>query len=301
MTALINNRPTFFCVGAAKSGTTALHNYLRQHPDIYMPIKKEIHHFAPDLLKADDFWLNMEKYLSLFRKAKSCQIIGETSVLYLLSEKSATEIKKFEPEAKVIIILRNPIEVIKSRHTQLVFNGEENITDFEETLKIEEERKLGKNLPPNTRIIKKHLPLYSVSFAEQTERFMNVFDKSQLSIVIYDDFIANPIEEIKKLYKFLGVDDSFTPTLKTVNARKKVKSRKLQNGFKAFSNKILERFLDENQVEAFRLWLENINSVYVEPEKMKPETRAMLTQKLKPEIEKLSTLLNRDLSHWLNN
>ncbi len=120
----------------------------------------------------------------------------------MLSEDSASEIKKFETEAKIIIILRNPIEVIRSRHAQLVFNGEEDVSDFEETLKIEDERKKGFNLPLNTRIIKKHLPLYAVSFAEQTERFIKVFDQSQLMIVLYDDFKSRPNQLVKDLYKF---------------------------------------------------------------------------------------------------
>ena len=97
------NRPSFFCVGAAKSGTSALQAFLRQHHQIFMPRMKEIHHFAPDLLGADDPWLNKSKYAALFQKAQSHQIIGETSVFYLLSELAAQKIQTFNPKIRCIM------------------------------------------------------------------------------------------------------------------------------------------------------------------------------------------------------
>jgi len=287
-------------VGAAKSGTTALHYFLRQHPQIYMPLKKEIHHFAPDLLQTDDVWLDRNKYLSLFNNARPGQVIGETSALHLLSEKAAEKISEFDPDAKIIILLRNPIEVTHAHHTQLVYNGEETIIDFEETLKAEDERKKGMNLPPNTRIQKKHLPVHSVLFAGQIERFIKIFRKEQIYIFLHDDFKLNPVSEVQKLYLFLQVDDSFVPKLKIVNAAKQIRSRCLQKLFKLFSDKVLNRFLETDTIEALRLWVEKCNSKNIKRKELKPETKTILIKQLKPEIEKLSILLNRDLSHWTN-
>ena len=127
-------KPDFFIVGAPKCGTTALANYLGQHPDIFMAKQKESHHFATDLIPYDDYWRNRNHYLKIFQEAKENQIIGEASVFYLLSQEAAKNIKKFSPNAKIIIMLRNPVDLLYSHYFQAVYNGRETITDFEKAL-----------------------------------------------------------------------------------------------------------------------------------------------------------------------
>ena len=184
----LNNPPDFFCVGAAKSGTSALQYFLRQHPDIFMPEMKEIHHFAPDLLKKDDPWLDEHKYMSLFSDAVEHQVIGETSVFYLLSEVSARLIQKSFPNTCIIIMIRNPLEVMYSLHSQLVYNGEENILDFEKAVLAEMDRKAGRNLPKRTRIQQKHWYFHVGQFTEQILRFLEYFNDHQIHFILYDDF-----------------------------------------------------------------------------------------------------------------
>ncbi len=162
-----------------------------------MPELKEIHHFATDLLKRDDYWLDKEKYFSLFNDAGDGQIVGETSVFYLLSEESAINIKEYYPSSKIIIMIRNPVEVMYSLHSQLVYNGEENIVDFYQALNSEKDRKAGRKLPDNTRIQKKHWYLYVVQFSEQIKRFQKCFPDQNIHYIIHDDLKADTIKGIR--------------------------------------------------------------------------------------------------------
>jgi hypothetical protein len=242
------NIPDFFIVGAAKSGTSAMHHFLRQHPQIFMPEMKEIHHFCPDLLERNDPWLNPDKYYSVFENAGEKQLIGETSVFYLLSKTAAVNIKQAKPEARIIIMIRNPVEVMYALHAQLVYNNEEDILDFEKAILAEEARKRGLNLPELTRIQQKHRYHHVVCFSDHITRFMEVFPKDAIHIIIYDDFKCHTLQEVQKTYKFLGVDDAFEPEIKMVNANKKLRSRKFGRLHQRMIYHIFSRILNEKKL-----------------------------------------------------
>ncbi len=292
------NRPEFFCIGAAKSGTSALQYFLRQHPDIFMPEMKEIHHFAPDLLSKNDPWLDEQKYLSLFSDAKEYQVVGETSVFYLLSETSAQLIHENYPNASIIIMIRNPLEVMYSLHSQLVYNGEENILDFEKAVLAEKDRKDGKNLPIRTRIQQKHWYFHVVQFTEQILRFLEYFNEEQLHFILYDDFKNDTLNEVQKVYDFLGVDGLFIPEIKQVNANKKIRSRAFQKIQYRVINNLLPKFLSEDNLIRLNANLLNLNTKYFERQPLDMELEDRLKKMLKPEIDKLSDFFDKDLSHW---
>ena len=116
-------KPGFFIVGAPKCGTTSFYHYLRQHPQIFMPDNKEPHYFGSDLKKrSDEFIKTEEEYLSLFKDADSSQMAGEASTFYLYSKAAQKEIKGFNPHAKIIIMLRNPIDFLHSLRISFVFS-----------------------------------------------------------------------------------------------------------------------------------------------------------------------------------
>ena len=297
-TSKSNNRPEFFCVGAAKSGTSALQHFLRQHPDIFIPKMKEIHHFAPDLLSMNDPWLDEQKYLSLFNGAKEHQVVGETSVFYLLSETSARLIQKKYPDAAIIIMIRNPLEVMYSLHSQLVYNGEEDILDFEKVILAEKDRKAGKNLLKRTRIQKKHWYFHVVQFTEQILRFLEYFNDDQVHFILYDDFKKDTLSEVQKVYDFLGVDDSFIPEIKQVNANKKIRSRTFHKIQYHAINNLLPKLLSEKGLIKLNAYLLKLNTEYDERSPMEKNLESRLKKLLKPEIDKLANLFDRDLSHW---
>lgn len=275
-----------------------MQNFLHQHPQIFMPNMKEIHHFCPDLLDKNDPWLNPDKYYSVFENAGENQLIGETSVFYLLSEIAALNISQANPNAKILIMIRNPVEVMHALHAQLVYNNEEDILDFEKAILAEEARKRGLNLPGLTRIQQKHRYHHVVCFSDQITRFMEVFPKDAIHIIIYDDFKCHTLQEVQKTYKFLGVDDAFEPEIKMVNANKKLRSRNFRKLHYWLIYNLFSKFLNEKNLNGVNDYLLRINTRYVEREKMNPELKRELISKLRPEIQKLEQLLNKDLAHW---
>jgi hypothetical protein len=115
--------PNFFIVGAPKSGTTALHTYLGMHPEVFMG-PKEAHFFAPDVRIEP---LDSDKYFEGFVGAEGKACIGEASVFYLYPEKAAAAIHEFNPNAKIIVMLRNPVDLLYSLHSQFQFDQLEDI------------------------------------------------------------------------------------------------------------------------------------------------------------------------------
>lgn len=286
----------FICIGAAKSGTTALHRYLRAHPDIYMPLKKEIHHFADDLLKPDDYWLKPEVFFRLY-KGKESRLKGETSVFYMLSQNAAQNIYKHNPKTKIIIMLRNPLEMAYSLHAQLVFNGEEQLS-FEKAIEDENQRKQGRNLPESTRIKAKHCYIKAVDYLPQIKRFTDIFPEEQIKIILFDDFKNDTAACLQEIYEFLGADGNFLPKLKIHNSNKIIKHKRLQSFINTLSYKVLARFLHHDRTEAFREGALNLISRKQKRPPLKPEIRKSLLKRLKPKIQELEHKLNRNLSHW---
>src|SRR5580704_4939990 len=113
-------KPDCFLVGAPKCGTTAMADYLAGHPDVFMA-KKEMHVFGADLHFASHFYRrNLGAYLQEFSRRTTQGVAGEASVWYLLSGQAAAEIKAFNPEARIVIMLREPVEVLYSLYYQFL-------------------------------------------------------------------------------------------------------------------------------------------------------------------------------------
>ncbi len=226
--------PNFFIVGFPKSGTTALYYFLKQHNQIFMPKIKEPHYFCTDFHKeADQFYrreksiLNSAKrfkyrqkedYLKLFSKVNGEKAVGEASVHYLYSDVAAQHIHAFNPEAKIIISLRNPIEFIRSWYQwnkfDLLAEGAENIR---EALELEKHRKRGAKLkvkkPPVSHLCYKQMAKYYNHVA----KFLDYFPNNNIKIVLFDHFIESNKKICEEIYYFLGVNPDFEPDLETVN------------------------------------------------------------------------------------
>src|SRR5882672_1680365 len=110
-------KPDCFIVGAPRCGTTAMYTYLGQHPEIFMSARKEPHFFGTDL-SSPALVRDEQQYLSLFAKAQNEKRAGEASVFYLYSQRAAREIHAFCPSARIIIMLRNPVEMMYSLHSR---------------------------------------------------------------------------------------------------------------------------------------------------------------------------------------
>ncbi len=123
-------KPNFFIVGAPRCGTTALYSYLRQHPDVFLPDYKEPHFFNTDMNSGGAIRDDAE-YLALFASARDQARIGEASVYYLSSQAAPERIKSFCPTAKIVVMLRNPVDAVDALHAHQVAAWLEDVWDLE--------------------------------------------------------------------------------------------------------------------------------------------------------------------------
>jgi len=301
--------PTFFIVGAAKSGTTALADYLGQHPDVFMPDNKDLHFFGSDLSFNPVFsrtagWFppNLEKYLSLFSDAPGEKLLGDASGWYLYSKKAARDIKAVNPASKIIITLRNPVDMIYSLHNHWLWNLNEDIEDFEEALAAEPDRAKGLRIPPNAffpeGLCYRQIPLY----CEQVQRYFDAFGRKNVLVIIFDEIKKDVAAVYRQVLEFLEIDLHFQPQFDIVNPSMRFRSRRLQQ---LLTNPPrLVRVLAEPLLRSWWLRQRILELVYLINRKKAPraplsaEVRKTLQANFAPEVEALSDLIGRDLTYW---
>jgi len=293
-------KPNFFIVGAPKCGTTAINDYLQQHPDIFMA-PKELHYFGADL--ETKVKLSEQEYLKYFENAEDKKIVGEASVWYLFSKLAANEIKKFSPDARILIMLRNPLDVIYSMHSQNLYDGNEDVNSFEQAIELDDDRKNGIHLADAIDFYK--MPAYkdSVLFYEQVKRYLDVFEKPNVHIIIYDDFAANPEKSLKETLSFLGLSNDLSINYKIINSNKQIKSFRLHRIIKKPPKRLKGMIRIVLPVKRIRHQIMKTFTEWNVSAKKRGEMNQQLRKKLKAELKDdiflLSQLINKDLSGWL--
>jgi len=297
--------PNFLIVGAAKSGTTALYRYLKQHPDIFLPNRKEPHHFSfNDITKntngPGDYVrtaiTDKNEYFDLFCNVKNQKAVGEASPTYIYMPGTAERIFSELPNSKLIAILRHPADRAFSAYMHLVRDGYEKILDFDKALKLEDER-IAKNWGPIWHY--KRAGLYF----EQLTPYYHLFKKDQILIIIYDDYKIDPIAINKSIFKFLEVDETFSPDMSAKpNVSGIPKNTLAQNIMSNVFDKdnflrTLSRILFSEEARwRFTSYWRNQNLKKIE---MSSNVRYELVEYFRNDIQSLQTLINRDLSRWL--
>lgn len=180
----------FIGIGAQKSGTSWAYACLYEHPEICAPIK-EIHFFS-----RPRFEQGMEWYESHFKKCNTDAITGEFSTSYLYSEDAPERIKKMYPNVKLIAILRNPVDRAYSQYRNTIKAGHIDPKVSFETYSRSEESVQKQGL-----------------YSEQLQRYLKLFPREQMLILIYEDIKKDPIAFMKRIYQFLGVDDTFVSSM----------------------------------------------------------------------------------------
>jgi sulfotransferase family protein len=204
--------PDFFIVGQPKSGTTALYEMLRHHPQIFMPELKEPWYFAGDMLprfqppRSAPPLETIEDYRALFADAGEQQRIGEASSSYLLSRTAAARIAEVRPDARIVAILREPASFLRSLHLQLLRTHVESRKTLRKAIGLEAARREGKRIPRRSH--RPQLLLYSdhVRYVEQLRRYDELFPPEQVLVLIYDDFRRDNEGTVRTVRRFLGVD-----------------------------------------------------------------------------------------------
>jgi len=229
-------KPNLFIVGAPKCGTTFLYHYLKMHPEIYFPNFKEPHFFGSDLKRKHGAYnLNENDYINLFKSDK--KIIGEASTLYIFSKNSAKEIYDFNPNAKIIIMLRDLVDLVHSMHSQFLFSGDEIIEDFEQALDLEKDRISGKNIPNQTTVDNKLFYTSNImSLPQNINSFIDYFSRKNIKFIFLEEIKKNPEKVYKQTLHFLDVSlDKNIIDFKVINKNKSYKSKFIRDFIKKYS------------------------------------------------------------------
>ena len=228
--------PNLFIVGAPKSGTTFLYHYLKQHPDIYFPNFKEPHFFGSDLIRRNGAYnLSLDEYQDLFKTDK--KIIGEASTFYIFSKDAPEEIYNFNPKAKIIIMLRDLVDLVHSLHSQFVFSGDEVIEDFTQALELEDSRLSGNRIPNQTTVVNKLFYTSNIlSLPRSIQSFIRYFGRENIKFIDLDDIKKNPKKVYFETLEFLNIDSNFNiPDFKFNNKNKTYKSKTIRDFIKKYS------------------------------------------------------------------
>lgn len=297
-------KPNFFIVGAPKCGTTALSEYLRSHPQIFLSDPKEPRYFAEDM-DPHRYVRTLDAYLELFRHASPEQtVLGEASVDYLYSSLALANIRTFNPDAKIIAIVRNPIDMAISLHRQLLFAHYEDEADFELAWHLQTSRRQGRHIPADCRA-----PMY-LQYADacklglQVERLVSTFPSTQIQVIVFDDLIANTAAVYRDVLKFLGLPDDGRTSFERVNEAKQPRSAwaaKLIARGKPWAVSVALKFRSATGLNPLPLMKRAMafNETKIEKKNIAKEFRLELTETFRTDIELLSYLLQRDLSNWL--
>jgi hypothetical protein len=255
-----------------------------------MPALKEPDFFAPYLGKHRRIQ-TWPDYLALFAEARDEKRVGEASPSYLGSDSAASALKEFSPQASIIIMLRNPIEVMHSLYYVRKIGNLEDQPSFEAALNADSNGRRVVELPYRER----------VRFAEQVERYLKLFGREQVHIIIYDDFKKDTAAVYRKVLNFLGVSGDITTDFSVVNGSRRARNEFLWKLLKrppVFLRKMVRPITSYRLRKSAGSFLQHLNTVYEPRPTLDPKVREVLRHELAPEVQRLSALLDRDLTHW---
>lgn len=309
--------PNFFIVGAPKAGSTSLYHYLDQHPDIYMSPIKEPNYFATEIrpeifsedllprveadLRALQEYLQgpmrekrlgglvteWDDYLKLFQNVKEERAIGEASVCYLWSKTAASNIHARIPGAKIIMILRDPVDRMFSEYLHAVTDGRMGISfrqHVEACLRCHDLKVHGPAL---------ELGLYS----EELKRYAELFPPENIRVFLYEDYQRQQLKFLAEVFRFLGVDAGFVPDTSERHLGPRVpRSVRVGHFLKKYGVWQHASKLSSSRFRSF------LKKVAIRPRgevKVDPRDREFLQDYYRDDIRKLAGVLNRDLNSWL--
>jgi hypothetical protein len=286
-----NFKLDFIGIGAARSGTSWLSNCLRAHPDICMSEPKEIQYFN---LEHHEYGINKNHtkafawYANHFRHCKAEKIKGEFSPIYFYDKKGPELITRYFPDIKLILSLRNPIDRAYSQYWLL------------RNVKKIENREFEKEISDESHYIEQGF------YAMQLRRYLELFKRDQIFILIFEDLRNHPLKEIVRLLKFLDVrtdiDIDLNVLTRKTNESRKVRVKKLQNILEASQRFLIDKRLSFIFVHLRKIgisgFIKKLNAAAFNYPPMRSETRKMLRNLFDGDIKELEMILNRDLSHW---
>ena len=292
------NKPKidFIGIGMSRSGSTWINHCLNEHPDICMPKKLKLHWFDND----HKYDKGIESYYKEFKNCDTSKKLGENTPSYLVGKVTIERIYKHFPNVNLFVCLRNPIEMNISRYYYEKGKEQEFAPNFEEAI----------NGNQKNHYLKKGL------YYTYLKNVLKFFSKDTILVLIYEDIKKNPVKFIQQIYRHISVDDSFeAPSAKKIINASSVNKRlvyfpllnKILNYFKSKRDNLTINYLIKLLKITGLLYLlkrlrklnkkKIIKSKEAKP-KIKNETRKMLQEYYRDEIQNLEKLINKNLSHW---
>jgi hypothetical protein len=278
-----------------------MHDYLGQHPDVYMSEEmKEPGFFNPDLrINLARRAATEERYLSLFASANGAKRIGESSTWYMYSKKAATLINEWDVAAKAIVMIRNPVDAAYSLHGQLLWSCNEDIADFEEAIAAEEDRRVGLRIPAECTSPDGLQYTAVFTYTPQIRRFFDALGRDRVKVIVFEDFTRDTPAVFAETLRFLDLDPSFVPDFEVVNAAKPVAPAfnrffAKRPGLRNAVHKLVPAGVQRKLIDAIPYFTRTIKR----PKMLDPEIRRRLIPRFRDDIKALSELLGRDFTHW---
>lgn len=301
MAASTTPRPSFMIVGAPKCGTTALYEYLVTHPEVFVTDPKEPHYYAMDLGDHRSTFTR-DEYDALFTAVDARhKAVGEASAWYLHSVEALPRIKEEVPDVKLVVMLRNPVEMLRSLHSDLVWICFEDEPDFERAWVLQNERLLGRRIPKLCQV-PWFLQYREIGMlAQQARRLLTLFAREQVKFILLDDLKHSPLQVYQQTLAFLGVSNDGRGDFPRANVSKRNRSRWL-----AMLQSAVVRSLPRPWIAAGkRMGLGMLNRAVThwncEERGARPlnaEFHRHLVAEFHDEVGELEDILGRNLGHW---
>ncbi len=302
-----NIRAGVFLVGAPRCGTTAFSKALARNPQICFSKPKEPHFFIrqhADLAATEI----KEAYLRMFfpHLDDSHRVIAEGSVSYLYSPEAIRTILAYDRDARFIAMVRNPVDMLPSYHARLLFTLDEDVKDFARAWSLQERRQRGEHIPKRCR--DPRLLQYAAigRLGEHLERLFQTAGRERCHVIVFDDFVQDPIKVYQETLAFIGVDDDGRTQLPQKNQNRGFKNAWLQQ-FVMNPPRLIARFIEKRQMQGLdwlaylrplRRRIKKFNKVEAKRSPLDEPMRQTLRVAFADDIERLSQLLNRNLAHW---
>ena len=289
-----NIKVDFFIVGAPKAGTTALHAHLNKHPQVCMSSDKEPNFFSYAEIEKQQLYYNKinikteSEYLALFKCNETAKIRGEASVSYLYYTAVPEKIKAYNPNAKIIISLRRPVQRAFS-HYQMDYSL--GLV----TLSIEEIFNNGNDHPITGNYFQQYFLLSA--YTEQIKRYFDAFDSNKILILLHEDLIQHPEKTLEKVFSFLTISNSNTNVImeqqNVTGAGKNIIIRNLYKNQKV--RRVLATLLNEDIRNKIKSNLFSKNNLPTLSKNFEVE----LNEYYRPGLEQLKSITGLSIDHWI--
>jgi len=293
-------QPNLFIAGAPKCGTSAMFTYLGSHPRVFFPALKEPGYFLEDFGDLRGF-RDWDHYLSLFRHATGRHtVVGEATPYYFYSDAALDQILQRCPDSRFLFLVRNPVETTVALHNDHVYCLFETETNPLAAWRLQDRRARGDAIPRTCPCAKLLQYRRVAAYGAQLERVYQRCSPERVKVIVFDDFVSRTQEVYRDVLAFLELPDDGRQIFPPVNERRAWRWRWLQSATHLYRIprpiRAAGRLLGLNHVYRH---VRNWNTTPQTKQPIPDDFRRVLAAAFRDDVQLLSRLLDRDLSHWL--